>query len=210
MNLDDLKATWRAEISSADSIPHLEVLQSQVARARRDVWLRDFWMIVPLVLVSGGSAFFNGWARDVVSLPSRIEMASIVILTLIVAGALLNARWSKSRDDWTLSARLEREIEMLKRKESVLKNVGYWFLLPMLLSVLVPSMLRHHERTGTYMPGLSLWAFWAGTLVLCGLTYWLCRREARHRFQPLLARLQELQRDLAPSAADSPKQSLPH
>jgi hypothetical protein len=196
MTLDDLKKPWMAEVSGRDGMPLSGALQSGLSKARRDVRMRDFWMIRPLIVVAGGAVFFNWWARYVVSFQSRIGVMSIVILAAAVTGVLLHARRTSSYDNVTLKSRLEREIEMLHRQVSLLLNVGYWFLLPMFIVVVISSLMGQYERTGSYLPGPVLWGLYAATLVVSALAFWLCRREAQRRFLPLLSRLKQVHRDL--------------
>jgi hypothetical protein len=201
MTLDDLKKPWMAEVSARDGMPLSGTLQSGLAKARRDVRMRDFWMIFPLILVACGAVFFNWWARDGVSLQSRIGVVSIVILAGAVTAVLLYARRTSPYDNLTLRSRLEREIEMLQRQVSLLLNVGYWFLLPMFLVVVISSWVGQYERTGSYLPGSALWVLYAATLFICALAFWLCRREARQRFLPLLSRLKQVHHDLVSQPA---------
>jgi len=203
MKLDDLRTPWTAEVTAGSGAVRLDVLKSDVMRLRRDTRVRDFWMIFPLVAVAGGSVFFNGWARDTIDLLSRISILMTVAFAVVVTAVLLNARRATSRDDWTLRARLEREIETLGRQTSLLLNVGYWFLLPMFLMTVVGSIAGQHERTGSYLPGAIAWGLYLASLSISALVIWLCRREAKRTFIPLLARVKELHRDLIGAAQDA-------
>jgi hypothetical protein len=204
MTLDDLKKPWMAEVSDPSGMPLPEALRSGLARARRDVRMRDFWMIFPLILVAGGAMFFNWLTRGSVSVQSRIGVMSIVILAGVVTVVLLYARRTLSYDDLTLKSRLEREIEMLGRQVFLLLNVGYWFLLPLLLTVVISSLMGQHGRTGSYLPGPVLWVLYVAMLFISALAVWLCRREAQRTFLPLLSRLKQVHRDLVSPSAGTP------
>jgi hypothetical protein len=196
MTLDDLKKQWRADLLVAEGAPRTGDLRAEMARVRRDLRMRDVWMILPLVAVAGGAVFFNWWARDAVSLQSRIGVLAIVASAVVVTLVLLNARRITSHDDWTLRARLEREMQTLGKQVSLLLNVGYWFLLPMFLTIVVTSTLGQYERTGSYLPGAVVWGLYGAYIVIAGLAHWLCKREAKRRCLPLLSRLKELHGDL--------------
>jgi hypothetical protein len=196
MTLDDLKAPWVAEVSRESTAQRLDNLQSDVARLRRDVRMRDVWMILPLLASAAISVFFNWWAAEAISFASGISMLAIVILTTVVIIVLLNARRAAAHDTWTLRARLEREIEAVGRQGALLLNIGYWFLLPMFLMIVITSTLGHHEQTGSYLPNAALLGLYVGSLSISVLALWLCRREAKRRFLPLLSRLRELHHDL--------------
>ena len=203
MKLDDLRTPWTAEVSVGSGAARLDALKSEVMRVRRDTRVRDFWMIFPLIAVAAGSVFFNWWARDAIDLLSRISILMTVAFAVVVTVVLLNARRATPCDTWTLRARLEREIETLCRQTSLLLNVGYWFLLPMFVTIVITSILGQHERTGSYLPNAILWALYVASLFISALAIWLCRREATRTFMPLLSRLQELHRDLVGQSGGS-------
>lgn len=203
MTLDDLKKPWAAEVSFGSGAPRLDTLTSEVAKRRRAVRMRDFWMIFPLQAAAGGSVFFNWWTRDTVDVTSQIAVLSTVVFAVAVMLVLLNARRVKSYDNWTLRARLEREIERLGRQATLLLNVGYWFIAPMFLTIVITSIVGQHERTGSYVPSAISWGLYSTSLSIAALTVWLCRREAKRAFIPLMSRLKELHRDLIGDSSGS-------
>jgi len=196
MKLDDLKTPWMAEVSCSNGASRLEALKTDIASLHRDVRMRDFWLIFPLLTVAGGSVFFNVWTRDKVDVMAQIAALSTVVFAVVVTFVLLNARRVTAYDNWTLRARLEREIERLGRQAALLLNVGYWFLLPMFLMIVITSVVGQHERTGSYVPNAISWGLYVASLSISTLTVWLCRREAQRTFMPLLSRMKELHRDL--------------
>lgn len=203
MTLDDLKKPWTAELLAGNTVPRLEGLRTEMARVRRDARMRDVLMVLPLLAVAGIAAFFNWWARGVVSLQSRIGVLLIAVFAVAVTVVLLNARRARSGDNGTLRARLEREIETLRRQVSLLLNVGYWFLLPMFLVIVISSSMGQYERTGSYLPGAMAWRLHGIYVVIAMLSYWLCRREAKRRLVPLLSRLKDLHGDLVGEGSGS-------
>ena len=195
MRLDDLKKPWIEELSAVRKGPQLDELKSRMARARRDVLMRDVWTIFPMVALAG-IVLFNWWAQDTTSWQSRIAAVSFVVSAAIVVYVLLKARRANLNDNSTVRARLEREIEWMRKQTTLLLNVGYWFLLPIFLVMVISSILLQHGRTGSYQPRAVLWALYAAYAVIALLAIWLCRREANRRFIPLLSRMKELRRDL--------------
>ncbi len=160
-------------------------------------------MILPLLAVAGMAAFFNWWARDAVSLQARIGVLAIGVFAVAITVVLLNARRVTSGDSRTLRAHLEREIETLRKQVSLLLNVGYWFLLPMFLVIVISSSMGQYERSGSYLPGAMAWRLHAVYVVIAMLSYWLCRREAQRRLVPLLSRLKDLHSDLVGEGGSS-------
>jgi hypothetical protein len=196
MTLEDLRKPWAAEASFGSGMARLDTLTSEVAKHRRDVRMRDFWMIFPLLAAAAGSVFFNWWTRDTVDVMSQIAVLSTVVFAVVVTLVLLNARRVKSYDNWTLRARLEREIERVGRQATLLFNVGYWFILPMFLTIVITSIVGQHQRTGSYVPNAITWGLYVASLFISALAVLLCRREAKRTFIPLLSRLKELHCDL--------------
>ncbi len=193
---DDLRISWEHLTSETASRISPEQARDQVAKHRRDTFLRDFLLIGPLVLISLGGVFFNVVARDGVPLSTLIANLLPLGLALVVALSLWRARRGNARDDRTLLSRLDGDIARVKRQIHLLWTAWFWFVLPMQGVILVSSLAGHHERTGSFVPGAKLWAFYFADALLVLTTIWLCRREARRKLGPLLASLYTLRRDL--------------
>ena len=200
MILDDLKAEWRAEMEYTSQTVDLRMdsIKSDVSEIHRVVRLRDFWMVFVLLLGSGGTVFIRWLNRDFIEWGWLSQMGALafVIGTAVVIFALFMARKVNRTDDWTLRARIESEIEQIEKQSRLGSGVGSWFLAPMLLAIVLSSLGGYHDRTGSYVPNLSLWVYYVVCLAMYALTYWLCRRETSKRLDPLLARLKGLHREL--------------
>jgi hypothetical protein len=198
MKLDDLKAEWRIEMERANQVSDLRLddIKGDVFEVHRVVRLRDFWIIFVLVLGSFGTVFVHWLNGDSVGRLSQVGILFFVVASAIVVLALLRARKSARSDDWTLRSRLESEIEQLEKQKKLGRGVGSWFLAPMLPALVLSSLGGYHDRTGSYIPGPSLWLYYLACAAGYGLTYWLCRREAEKSLAPLLARLKSLHREL--------------
>lgn len=201
MNLDDLRTEWRTEMQRATRMPELRLaaLQGAVSEIHRVVRLRDllFWFV--LALGSLGSVAFHWLSGDSPGWLSQLGVLSFVAAGAIVAVALLKARRIARADDWTLRSRLEAEIEYLEKQKQLAYGVGSWFLLPTLPAIVLLSLGGHHDQTGSYTPGASLWVYYLVCVLVFGLTYRLCRREAERSLGPLLARVKSLHRELTDS-----------
>ncbi len=123
-------------------------------------------MIFPLVALAGGAVFFKWVADDAPSVSARVTVILNVACAVGVTVMLLGKRRLAARDNWTLRERLGQEIIMLERQIALLRNVGYWFILPMFLVIVVTSILGQHERIGSYLPGPVLWGLYAGYVVV--------------------------------------------
>jgi|HubBroStandDraft_1064217.scaffolds.fasta_scaffold02241_4 drug/metabolite transporter (DMT)-like permease len=198
MNLDDLKAEWSTEMEHADQMSdlRLDVIKGDVSEIHRVVRLRDFWFLLVLVLGSFGPVFIHWVNGDSLGWLSQLGVLSFVLASAVVAFALLRARKVTRSDDWTLRSRLESEIEQLEKQKKLGYSVGSWLLAPMLPAIAFLSLGGYHDRTGSYVPDLSLSVYYLVCIAVYGLTFWLCRREAESSFGPLLAKLRRLHREL--------------
>jgi hypothetical protein len=131
---------------------------------------------------------------------SKLGIVAYVSVTIWMTFTLLKARKISRSDDWTLRSRLETEIERLEKQRNLYNKVGAWLLAPMSVFIVLSTLGRHHELTGSYIPGLFAWThFYSVWLALCVLVYWLCRREIRKTIDPLLLRLKGPYRELVES-----------
>jgi hypothetical protein len=109
---------------------------------------------------------------------------------------LLRARSVTRSDDWTLCSRIEMEIEKLETQRRLMNRVGYWFLLPMLIANGISLLGGHPARVESWVPDASGATIFAVCGLLYGFTYWYVRREAKRKWDPVLARLRRLHADL--------------
>jgi hypothetical protein len=199
MQLDDLRAVWKDEISYSVRMEDLSMttIMNDVTGTKREVRLRDFWMILALGLGALGNLVFGWLLQEQVDWLTRLGVIAFIVGTVAVSVALIRARRVTGSDDWTLRSRIEIEIERLEKQRRLMNRVGGWFLIPMLIAIVVSSLGGYHARTGSYVPDASGWLFYAGTAVFYGFTYWLVRREVKNKWEPLLGRLRRLLAELS-------------
>jgi fucose permease len=94
----------------------MKAIMGEVAKIERSVRSRDCLMV--FALVSGALLYFVfGWlTQENVDLLSRVSVLAFIAATVVMSVALLRARRTTRSDDWTLSSRLELEIEKLERQ----------------------------------------------------------------------------------------------
>lgn len=185
-----------AHENAAESL-QLDRLNNEVARIRRALRMRNFWAVVPLSLASAVAFFFNWW-RDGGGLWSALGSVIFIMLAISVTFNWLRAKRLTRSEEPALRACLEKEIGMLAGQKQWLMN-GYWFVLLLFGTVVSGSISGYHGRTGSYVPNGVLWSYYFAGVVVCVLAYWLCRYEARRRYDPLLSQLEQLRRDLTSS-----------
>ena len=198
MKLDDLKAAWKQEITQAVRVegPSMATIMSDVKKINREVQFRDFWMIFALAMGALLYLIFGWLTQENVDSLSRLGVLVFIGATSVMCVALIRTRRVTRSDDWTLRSRIEMEIEKLEKQRRLMNRVGCWFLLPMLIANGISLLSGHHARTGSLVPDASGMAIFACCILAYGLTYWLVRREAKRKWDPVLARLQRLHADL--------------
>lgn len=198
MKLDDLKTEWRAEMQAANTSDPLGFagIKDDVAEVRRVVRIRDLLIFSVLALGALGTICARWLSGEPVGLLSEVGVATFAIGSAIASLALVKARRITRTDDWTLRSRLETEIERLERQRKLGSGVVSWLLAPMAPALLLLSLGGYHDRTGSYVPNASLWAYYIVCIAVFALTYWVCHREAARSVDPLLSRLRGLHHEL--------------
>lgn len=188
------KPAWKAELKRESSVDvtNLISIRNEVVEVIRAVRFRDFWTIFALLVATAMSVFFNILARDEVERSALLGVIWGLVFLAIVTTVLIWARLSRRSDEWTLRSRLEYEIGRLEKQKWLLDKIHYWFLGPMVFGIVLTVFIRDSQR----VPATSLWLYYGVCVVIVSLTYWLCRRESRRKFKPLLERMRELHRDL--------------
>jgi hypothetical protein len=198
MKLDDLKAAWKQEIDQSVRVesPPMTTIMSEVKKIDREVRFRDFSMIFALGMGALLYLIFGWLTQENVDSLSRLGVLVFIGATTVMCVALIRARSVARSDDWTLRSRIEMEIEKLEKQRRLMNRVGYWFLLPMLIANGISLLGGQHARTGSLVPDASGMAIFACCGLLYGFTYWFVRRETKRKWDPVLARLQQLHADL--------------
>ena len=171
----------------------LRVDMKEVDRLLR--W-RDVLLIGLLGLGVGLQVVFGWLTQPVVDPLSKAGIVVFALATAAICAVLLFARRLEPADDWTLRARLRREIDKLGKQRRLAESVAVWFLLPMAAAIVLGSLGGHHVRTGSYVPNARLLTYYAVGAAIYVATWWWSRREARGRYGPLLARLRRLSAEL--------------
>jgi hypothetical protein len=194
MTLEQLKSAWRSEMSRPPTAgpTGFEALRDEVTEVDRALQFRDVWIVGSLVIGVGLQIVFGWLVQPVVDPLTKVGTVVFGLAVATICVVLLGARRVEPADDWTLRARLRREIDKLDRQRRIAESVAVWFLLPMIPAIVLGSLGGQHLRTGSYAPSAHLLVYYALCAAVFVTTYWLQRREARRHFGPLLARLRAL------------------
>src|SRR5437762_1163795 len=123
MTLEQLSAAWRHEVSRSDTPSGFEPLLADVQEVDRVLRWRDVW-IIGLLVLGVGLQFVIGWlVQPVVDPVSKVGALLFVVATTITCAVLLGARRLELADDWTLRARLHREVRKLELQQGIADRV---------------------------------------------------------------------------------------
>ena len=193
MNFEDLQKAWQSQDAGAKVTIHADVLLKEVQRNQQQFRATIFWRDVREV---GSCAlmtlFFLGWGI-------RWQWWSLYLLSFCCLGVgafFLVDRWYQRKQqpatNDSIRACVEASLIQVNHQIWLLKNVFWWYLLPILigLGAVSASTLWHKQQAGlATMIGLG--AFY---VIFYGLVYWwvywVNQRAVRKSLEP---RRQELE-----------------
>lgn len=196
MNFEDLQKTWQAQPAGAMVTIGRDSLLRLVRRNQRQFRAMIFWRDVREVGVSAILAVFFGWK----GWNQRDWTSGLLALICFGVGAYMLAdRWWQRRHrpltNEPLKDCLEASLHEVNHQIWLLKNVLWWYLLPLDAGVVIVAMsptLRAHLSLSALV-----WAavFVAGfTALISWGVYWLNQLAVRKNLEP---RRQELEALLA-------------
>jgi hypothetical protein len=190
MNVDDLKAEWRAEMQASEGGQlRFDRVRGDVREFNRAIGFGTF-VFIGASICGCVLAIVFGWVTlPGVTTDQKLSILAYVIATIWISYSLLRARRvGVVSDTWTLRERLELETERVRRQRNLWRNGGLFMLAPLLI-----------------FAALSLpWRLYPVPIAVYALTFWLVRWTVRKRIDPLLMRLERLHRELAQVEAGAP------
>lgn len=198
MQLDDLKNTWEKEMTVKEGLIDFECIRCQVDkfdRRAKAAWLIELFACAGIIIVS--NAVWLVWLPTKELHPLfHLGMFSMIASAAFVAWKMVWGRRISGTDDWTLSARLNIQIEKREKEARLLKSTAYWYLTPLFFAIILSSYGGYVQRTGSYIPDSSTWIYWAVCLGLYIGIYFFNQYSVRTKIQPVLDRLYALRREL--------------
>lgn len=196
MELDDLKAVWHKEVNMTAHIVNFEKIQQDVEKLDRcsnRTWLREG--IGAIVCIVGLIGFVWGYLPD----PSLLTQFSAIALMATLGYAakrFYDSQQNKTVDDWTVLAKVNRQIEKREKEVKMLSNLAVWHILPIAMSVLLFTYSVHVDKSGESMPTLKLVFWWTVGGVYLVFMHYLNKRVLNNKFQPALDKLKEIKKAL--------------
>lgn len=198
MKWHELEQYWRTQPAAAGipewSVTDFEVRRRRLARtlARRD-WLEAGTGLLVAAAFALPPAYFGAAAW-----PAWPAVGLVLLVSGVFVRERHRARHATPAPEVPVLIRLEAEIRELEHQQRLLRNVGWWYVLPLeaAMALLVWALLA--AVPGRVTPDLWERLIWmgAGAIALAAVTIWLNRREARRTVAPRLRQLQDARASL--------------
>jgi hypothetical protein len=190
MNPDKFQAAWQSQPAGRELGINADLLLREVQHNQRSFRAKIFWRdlreILAAALVIGISAFVV--SRDFEKAWPWLLMG---VGALWVAGYILVDRWRQRRNapksDDSLLAYVDESLRDMEHQIQLLKNVFWWYLLPLALGGLIPYIY-----TVTIMPSevpiwLRMLTLLGGSVIFClifWVVYWVNQLAIRAHLEP--------------------------
>ena len=207
MNFEELQKTWQAQATGAKITISTDLLLREVRRNQRNFQFTIVRRDVVEVSVCGlMTVFFGAWGL-------RWHWWSLYLLAFcclfvgafFVVDRLIQRRRQPAQND-TLRACIEKSLHQLNHQIWLLKNVFWWYLLPILIglsAVTVSTVWSAHQAGPGTMIGLSAFYVIFYGLVY-GLVYWANQWTVRKRLEPRRHELENLLASLETAGETKP------
>ncbi len=194
MNFEDLQKTWQAQPAGATLTIGADVLLREVRRNQRHFVALIFWrdareIVVCVILVACFG--WQGWRQQDWT-DFLLALAGLWVGAFMVVDRVRQRRKTPRNSD-SLRGCVETSLHQVKHQIWLLKNVAWWYLLPILAALvvlLVVSTWRSWLNGFDALFGLGIAAGVCG-LVFWGV-YWLNQQAVRKYLEPRRHELEAL------------------
>jgi hypothetical protein len=196
MELDDLKTTWKKEVNMTTQTADFNSIKNEVSKL--DKQAKMSWSI------EGVGALFGIFATVIftwiwVDEPTIFTQAVAVMLiaSLVYSARLFfGIQQTETKDDWTLLAKLNIQIEKREKEVKMLRNLAVVQLIPMFSIMSLASYAVYIELTGMNMPSTAFIIGWGVGLAYFIFLHFYNRSHLNNKFLPALDKLYELKKQL--------------
>jgi hypothetical protein len=207
MNPDNFKETWQTQTSQTRLTIDADLLLKEVQRNQRLFTATIFWRDVREVGIA--LLLVPVW----IYLGTRSSQPWTWYLTvpalLWIAGFMLVDRVDHKRRPPELGEALRQRIEgslaQVEHQIWLLRNVFWWYLLPLILSILAYlSQVAWQERSGGWLIAVAMTLVVSLVVIVMTAVYWVNRKAVRSYLEP---RRQELEVQLLSLSDETPAAS---
>jgi len=198
MQLDDLKSTWENEMIMKGGVVQFEHIRRRVDefdRRSRAAWAIELFTCAGII-VAVIIAWFAWLPTQKLHPLFHLGMVAMIASCVFVAWKIISKRKVATSDDWTLSAKINIQIEKREKESKLLNSVVYWYLSPLFAAIVLSSYGGYVQRTGSYIPNTATWLYWALCLAMYIGIYLFNRYSLKNKVQPILEHLYRLRSEL--------------
>jgi len=196
MELDDLKTTWKKEVKMTTKIADFNSIKCEVRKL--DKQAKVSWSIEAIGALFGifSTVIFTWIWIDEPAIFTQV-IAVILIASLIYSARLFfGIQQTETRDDLTLLAKLNIQIEKREKEVKMLRNFAVVQLIPMFSIMTLASYAVYIELTGRVMPSIAFMIGWGVCLAYFIFLHFYNRNHLNNKFLPALEQLYELKKQL--------------
>jgi len=203
MNLSDYEAIWKRQPLPVGEQADLAELRKNFEGKHRKMaaalLVRDWAELLACVFMV--FVYFKFWQYIG---PSGWPLAFAMLLILGVAGVFIRERLRSRRNrldaNAPLLAKIEADLAELRHQRRLLLRVRAWYIMPCAAAMVIHAIVIV-RRTRPWDPirePLSLGAIGLFIVLLCWLVWAINRSAVRKQFEPRIAELEKLHRELFP------------
>ena len=203
MNFEDLQKTWQSSSPTATITIDSHMLLKEVRRNQQQFWATIFWRDVREAGVAFLLTIFfvpiGIWRHD-----WTFDMLGLICLgvgTFMIVDRFIQRRKRPVAND-PLKGCIVRSLHEVNHQVWLLKNVGWWYLLPLTGGLVIADFVRFCHSNHGWNAFVHLSTNELVNLLLCWGIYWLNQRAVR---KSLVPRRDELEGLLASLESDSPQ-----
>ncbi|MFL0798689.1 MAG: hypothetical protein K6L73_14500 [Cellvibrionaceae bacterium] len=196
MQLDDLKLAWKKEISITNSIPNFEGICDNAEKFDRKsqiAWAIEIITCAVIIIFIAAMIFMRPEPAHPLF---YIGTGSMIICSIYVAWKIYHSRRISTKEDWTLSTKLNIHIEKREKEAKLLRSITSWYIAPILIAIFLASYGGYRERTGSYTPDIGLLIYWAICIGFAFVIYALNQYKLKTKIEPILKSLYVLKKEL--------------
>lgn len=173
-------------------------LQKKVSRLGNFSLYEDVRDISLWLLVAIFFSFHWLLARNLVWL-ERLGLVIVLASCFFIIYKTLKVRAEGRTEEWTLSARVAKEISRIEKKSRLLMRTATWYLVPLYVGIFLVPIGRLRDKTIAYSFDTQHLYYCLFCLAMAVVGYWWSHRVIRQRYNPVLADLKKLQGELMES-----------
>jgi hypothetical protein len=192
MKLDDLKQDWQKNIEQVSAPENLneviQMLEKETTKIDKEIKRRDFLEIsIALLLIPV-------WILGLFISKGSIQTIGYIIAIascIYIPYKLISAKKVTAPKLSNIKAFLEREKQKISQQKQLLESIVWWYIAPLTLSIVLITLGGTVNEAGIPSMNDHLYFYYGClTLLIVGI-YFLNKRGAKKKFDPLLTNIEQ-------------------